>query len=55
MKGKTGKAREVVKAYQSVEQGYCWTSRAFERIVLQLAVSTKNDVSYNKKIKDQSQ
>lgn len=43
-----------MKTYQILEKGYCWTSRAFERVILRLAVSTKNDVSYNKKIKEQS-
>lgn len=52
--GKAGKAREVVKTYQFLEKGCCWMSHAFERIMLRLAVSTKNDVSYKKKIKDQS-
>lgn len=54
MEGKAGKARQVVKTYQFPEKGYCWTSRAFERIMLQLATSTKNHVPCNKKIKDQS-
>lgn len=54
MEGKAGKAREVVKTYQFLEKGYCWTSHAFERVMLWLAASIKNDVSYNKKIKDQS-
>jgi len=46
--------REVVKTYQFLEKRNWWTSRAFERIMLQLAAGTKNGVSYNKKIKVQS-